>query len=49
MPVMRFCCETCHLVLGDYKLIAQAGLPDTFEFFDDNPEWPDEEPDYGYD
>jgi hypothetical protein len=49
VPVYRFCCETCHLVLDDYELIAQAGLPDSFEFIDDNPEWPEDEPDYGND
>jgi hypothetical protein len=25
------------------------GLPDSFEFFDADPEWPEEEPDYGND
>ncbi|HUZ51689.1 MAG TPA: hypothetical protein VMU94_04080 [Streptosporangiaceae bacterium] len=50
VPVARFCCETCHLVLEDYELITQAGLPDSFEFIDENPEWPEEEePDYGND
>jgi hypothetical protein len=37
VPVMHFCCETCHLVLDDYELITQAGLPDSFEFVDENP------------
>ena len=49
VPVVRFCCETCHLVLDDYELIKQAGLPDSFEFVDNNPEWPEEEPEYGND
>jgi hypothetical protein len=49
VPVMRFCCETCHLVLDDYELIRRAGLPDSFDFIDNNPEWPEEEPDYGND
>jgi hypothetical protein len=49
VPVMRFCCETCHLVLDDYEMITQAGLPDSFEFIDEDPEWPEDEPDYGND
>ena len=50
VPVMHYCCETCHLVLDDYEMIIQAGLPDSFEFVDANPEWPEEEkPDYGND
>ena len=36
-----------HLVLDDYELIRQAGLPDSFEFTDEAPEWPDDEPVYG--
>jgi hypothetical protein len=27
------------------ELSRQAGLPDSFEFIDDNPEWPEDEPD----
>jgi hypothetical protein len=34
-------------VLDDYALIEQAGLPDSFESIDTDPEWP--EPDYGND
>ena len=49
VPVSRFCCETCHLVLDDYEL-TQAGLPDSFEFVDMNAPWPElEEPEYGND
>jgi hypothetical protein len=44
-----FSCPTCHLVLDDYELIEQAGLPDSFEFLDTDPEWPEMEPDYGND
>jgi hypothetical protein len=47
VPAEYFGCSTCHLVLDDYELIEQAGLPDSFEFVDENPEWP--EPDYGND
>ena len=35
VPVID-CNETCHLVLDDYELIAQAGLPDSFEFIDED-------------
>jgi hypothetical protein len=49
VPVWYFSCETCHLVLDEYELIGQAGLPDSFEFLDTNPEWPKKEPDYGND
>ena len=50
VPVARFCCETCHLVLEDYELISKPACPTTFEFIDDNPEWPEEEePEYGND
>jgi hypothetical protein len=31
-----FSCPTCHLVLDDYELIVQAGLPDSFEFVDED-------------
>lgn len=48
VPAEHFSCETCHLVL-EYELLEQAGLPDSFEFIDDNPEWPEDEPDYGND
>jgi hypothetical protein len=44
-----FSCPTCHLVLDDFELIVQAGLPDSFVFVDEDPEWPDEEPEYGND
>ena len=44
VPVMRSCCEICHLVLDDYELIKQAGLPDSFEFVDNDPEWPRKKP-----
>lgn len=47
VPAEHFSCSTCHLVLDDYALIEQAGLPDSFEFIDTDPEWP--EPDYGND
>lgn len=49
VPADYFSCPTCHLVLDAYELIEQAGLPDSFEFIDDNPEWPEQEPDYGND
>lgn len=48
VPAEHFSCETCHLVL-EYELLEQVGLPDSFEFIDDNPEWPEDEPDYGND
>lgn len=48
VPTEHLSCETCHLVL-EYELLEQAGLPDSFEFIDDNPEWPEDEPDYGND
>jgi hypothetical protein len=49
VPVYYFSCPTCRLVLDDYELIVQAGLPDSFEFLDHNAEWPEPEPDYGND
>jgi hypothetical protein len=49
VPVEYFSCHTCHLVLNGYELIRQAGLPDSFEFLDTDPEWPKEEPEYGND
>jgi hypothetical protein len=49
VPAEYFGCPTCHLVLDDYELIEQAGLPDSFEFIDEDPEWPEAEPDYGND
>jgi hypothetical protein len=49
VPAEYFGCPTCHLVLDNYELIEQAGLPDSFEFIDENPEWPEGEPDYGND
>jgi hypothetical protein len=47
VPAEYFSCSTCHLVLDDYALIEQAKLPDSFDFIDTDPEWP--EPDYGND
>ena len=47
MPAEYFSCPTCHLVLDGYELISQAGLSDTFEAVDDDPEW--SEPEYGND
>lgn len=47
VPAEYFSCPTCHLGLDGYELISQAGLSDTFEAVDDDPEWP--EPEYGND
>lgn len=47
VPAENFSCPTCHLVLDRYELIEQAGLPDTFQTIDDDPELP--EPEYGND
>jgi hypothetical protein len=47
VPVEYFSCSTCHLTLDSYELIEKAGLPETFEVIDDNPEL--QEPDYGND
>lgn len=49
VPAEYFSCPTCHLVLDTYELIGQADLPDSFEFIDNDPDWPEEEPDYGND
>ncbi|CAJ60376.1 MULTISPECIES: hypothetical protein [Frankia] len=46
VPSDYFSCPTCHLVLDRYELIQQAGLPETFEAFDDDPP---EEAEYGND
>ena len=40
VPAENFSCPTCHLVLDRYELIEQAGLPDTFQTIDDDPDCP---------
>jgi hypothetical protein len=47
VPAEYFSCSNCHLVLDQYELIEHAGLSQTFEAVDDDPDWP--EPDYGND
>lgn len=46
VPAAYFSCSNCHLVLDQYELIKQAGLPETFEAVDDDDDF---EPDYGND
>jgi hypothetical protein len=38
VPAEHFSCSNCHLILDRYELIQQAGLPETFEVVDDNPD-----------
>ena len=47
VPAEYFSCSQCHLVLDRYELIEQAGLPDSFEVIDNDPDLP--EPEYGND
>jgi hypothetical protein len=47
VPPDYFSCPNCHLVLDRYELIQQAGLPETFEVIDEDPDWG--EPEYGND